>query len=140
MAKFEGNSLAGPAGIDLDLCLAGETRALSALRALGQKTRLSIFHLLSICEPVEMTLEEIVEATKLRQHAVSVHLAILARAQLVTTVRRGPSVTFRAELSGMRWLMAYLIDDHTHEKETKKAERPLKGSLSPTQYAASLQV
>jgi ArsR family transcriptional regulator len=86
-------------------------RALAALAALGQQTRLAIFRFLVSHEPCGMPVGEIALAMQCPQNTTSGHLAILARAQLVTNQRQGRSVVYRADLNGMRWLLEYLLAD-----------------------------
>ena len=45
------------------------------------------------------------------QNTTSGHLAILSRAQLVTSTRQGRTVVYRADMAGMRWLLEYLLAD-----------------------------
>ncbi len=86
-------------------------RAIAALASLGQHTRLSIFRLLVSHEPCGRAVGEIAQAIQCPQNTTSGHLAILARAQLVISVRQGRSVIYRADLAGMRWLLEYLLAD-----------------------------
>jgi DNA-binding transcriptional ArsR family regulator len=86
-------------------------RALAALAALGQQTRLAIFRLLVTHEPCGLTVGEVAAAMRCPQNTTSGHLAILARAQIVTSIRQGRSVVYRADMAGMRWLLEYLLAD-----------------------------
>jgi len=86
-------------------------RALGALAALGQQTRLAIFKFLVSHEPCGRTVGEIALAMQCPQNTTSGHLAILSRAQLVTSTRQGRTVIYRADLAGMRWLLEYLLAD-----------------------------
>lgn len=86
-------------------------RAMGALAALGQKTRLATFRLLVAREPNGMTVGDIAIAMDCPQNTASGHLAILARAQLVTSTRNGRSVIYCADLEGMKWLLEYLLAD-----------------------------
>jgi DNA-binding transcriptional ArsR family regulator len=85
--------------------------ALSALAALGQATRLSIFKLLMEREPGGLAAGAIAEAIGCQQNTLSVHLGILARAGLVIGTREGRSIVYRADVQGMRALLAYLVKD-----------------------------
>jgi len=62
-------------------------------------------------EPCGIAVGEIALAMQCPQNTASGHLAILARAQLATSVRQGRSVVYRADLAGMRWLIEYLLAD-----------------------------
>jgi ArsR family transcriptional regulator, arsenate/arsenite/antimonite-responsive transcriptional repressor len=85
--------------------------ALSALAALGQATRLSIFKLLMESEPRGLAAGAIAEALSCQQNTLSVHLGILARAGLIVGVREGRSIIYRADVQGMRALLAFLVTD-----------------------------
>jgi len=86
-------------------------RALGGLAALGQQTRLAIFRLLVTHEPRGISVGEIALKIQCPQNTASGHLAILARAHLVSRIRQGRSVVYRADLEGMRWLLGYLLAD-----------------------------
>lgn len=94
-----------------ELLGAAGTRALGALAALGQQTRLAIFRALVSHEPCGLSVGEVALTMQCPQNTASGHLAILARAQLVTSARQGRSVVYRADLAGMRWLLEYLLAD-----------------------------
>ena len=102
----------------------GETgfRALDALAALGQQTRLAIFRFLMSHEPCGRTVGEIAVALGCPQNTTSGHLSILARAGLVKSTRQGRSVIYRPDLSGMRWLLEYLLSDCCNGDPAKCAE------------------
>ena len=85
--------------------------ALSALAALGQSTRLSIFKLLMEREPSGLAAGAIAEELGCQQNTLSVHLGILARAGLVIGTREGRSIVYRADVQGMRALLAFLVKD-----------------------------
>ncbi|MGA9548613.1 MAG: winged helix-turn-helix domain-containing protein [Rhodomicrobium sp.] len=59
-------------------------RALSGLAALGQPSRLQIFRLLMRHEPDGLQAKAISESVNMPHNTLSTHLAILARAGLVT--------------------------------------------------------
>lgn len=86
-------------------------RALEALAALGQQTRLAIFRFLVGHEPCGRTVGEIALAMGCPQNTTSGHLAVLSRARLVISARRGRSVVYRADLTGMQRLVEYLLAD-----------------------------
>ncbi len=85
--------------------------ALAALAALGQPTRLAIFRLLMQREPGGLLAGVIAEAVGCPANTFSSHIAILARAGLVRGARDGRSITYRADLEGMRALMSFLVTD-----------------------------
>ena len=88
-----------------------DRRALAALQALGQVSRLSIFRLLVKHEPHGLAVGAIAQFLNTPQNTVSAHLAVLARAQLVSSARQGRSVCYRADLDGVHWLIACLLAD-----------------------------
>ncbi|MGA7327385.1 MAG: metalloregulator ArsR/SmtB family transcription factor [Rhodomicrobium sp.] len=89
----------------------GSERALSGLAALGQPTRLQIFRLLMRHEPDGLQAKAISETVNMPHNTLSTHLAILARAGLVTGERRGRLIIYRANIKGMRRLISFLVTD-----------------------------
>ena len=85
--------------------------ALAALAALGQPTRLSIFRVLVRNEPEGLSAGALAEAVGCPHNTFSTHVAILARAGLVSGTREGRSITYRASATGTRALIAFLVTD-----------------------------
>jgi ArsR family transcriptional regulator, arsenate/arsenite/antimonite-responsive transcriptional repressor len=85
--------------------------ALSALAALGQPTRLEIFRLLMRHEPHGLAAGALAEAIGCPHTTLSSHIGILARAGLVRGAREGRSITYRADVDGMRTLIGFLVTD-----------------------------
>ncbi|EIZ81276.1 ArsR family transcriptional regulator [Novosphingobium sp. Rr 2-17] len=85
--------------------------ALSVLSALGHSTRLDAFRLLIKHEPDGLSTGELVEALGLTQSTFSTHLAVMVKAGLVLTEKRGRQQIQRANLDGLRELMVYLAKD-----------------------------
>jgi ArsR family transcriptional regulator, arsenate/arsenite/antimonite-responsive transcriptional repressor len=85
--------------------------ALAALAALGQPTRLEIFRLLMRREPRGLAAGAIADAIGCPSNTLSSHLSILARSGLVRGTRDGRSIVYRADVEGMRALVAFLITD-----------------------------
>jgi ArsR family transcriptional regulator, arsenate/arsenite/antimonite-responsive transcriptional repressor len=85
--------------------------ALAALAALGQPTRLEIFRLLMRREPGGLAAGAIADAIGCPHNTLSTHLSILARSGLVRGTRDGRSIVYRADVEGMRALVAFLITD-----------------------------
>jgi len=85
--------------------------ALAALAALGQPTRLSIFRLLARAEPNGLAAGALADAVGCPHNTLSTHVAILARAGLVQGTREGRTITYRADASGTRALIAFLVKD-----------------------------
>ena len=85
--------------------------ALAALAALGQPTRLAIFRLLMRRGPHGLAAGAIADAVGCPHNTLSSHLGILARSGLVRGTRDGRSIVYRADVDGMRALVAFLITD-----------------------------
>jgi ArsR family transcriptional regulator len=85
--------------------------ALAALAALGQPTRLAIFQLLMRNEPRGIAAGTLADLIGCPQNTLSTHLSILARSGLVRGTRDGRSIVYRADVEGMRALIAFLIAD-----------------------------
>ncbi|WP_020186540.1 metalloregulator ArsR/SmtB family transcription factor [Methylopila sp. 73B] len=88
-----------------------EQAALDALFALGQPTRLRVFRHLVTIAPESLPAGGIADALGCLQNTLSTHLAILARAGLITGVRDGRSILYAANFDGMRGLVNYLLED-----------------------------
>ena len=85
--------------------------ALSALAALAHPTRLNAFRRLVQHQPDGLSTGELVEASGLTQSTFSTHLAVLAKAGLVTSEKRGRQINQRADIDTLRGLMLYLAKD-----------------------------
>ena len=85
--------------------------ALNCLAALSQKTRLETFRLLIRQQPDGLAAGEIARRIDVPQNTMSAHLAVLARAGLVASARDGRSVSYQANLDGLRALMLFLVKD-----------------------------
>lgn len=104
-------AVVGHVGPDFSGETMGEARALAALAALGQATRLSIFRLLVRKEPAGMTAGALADAVGCPHNTLSTHVAILARAGLVIGRREGRTINYRANSAGTRALIAFLVMD-----------------------------
>ena len=85
--------------------------AIAALAALAQPTRLEAFRLLVRHEPGGLPAGELAGLLGVPQNTLSVHLAVLSRAGLVTFERRGRLMIYRALLLRVRDLMLFLAQD-----------------------------
>ncbi len=85
--------------------------ALSALAALAHPTRLDAFRLLVKHEPEGLSTGDLVEASGLSQSTFSTHLAVLAKASLVESEKRGRQIIQRANIDTLRGLMLFLAKD-----------------------------
>lgn len=70
--------------------------AVSALAALGQATRLAVFRLLLLHEPNGLAAGAIAELIGTPKNTMSNHLAVLAKAGLVTSKRLSQQIVYRA--------------------------------------------
>lgn len=84
---------------------------IEVLFALAQPTRLEAFRLAVAHEPDGIPAGEIAEKLSVPQNTLSTHLSILTRAGLLSPERQGRSIIYRAELSRVRQLAAFLIND-----------------------------
>src|SRR5262245_54494316 len=87
------------------------SRAVEALSALAQDSRLKVFRLLVRSGPDGMPAGEIARALKAPATTMSAHLAILSRAGLVSARKQGRSIIYAVNLEGTRKLLAYLVED-----------------------------
>src|ERR1700726_5285993 len=86
-------------------------QAILALAALAQFTRLSVFRLLVKHEPDGLAAGDIAKALAVPQNTMSAHLAILARAGLVSAQRFSRSIVYRADLAKFQDVVLYLLED-----------------------------
>ena len=85
-------------------------RAVNALAALAQETRLSIFRLLVEFAPTGLTPGAIALRLKLAPATLSFHLKELANAGLIADRREGRFIWYRADLAAMGALVGYLTE------------------------------
>jgi ArsR family transcriptional regulator, arsenate/arsenite/antimonite-responsive transcriptional repressor len=85
--------------------------ALTALAALAQETRLTVFRLLVETGPEGLPVGKIGERLGLASATLSFHLKELARADLVTTRPEGRFIYCSANFATMNSLVAYLTDN-----------------------------
>ncbi len=88
-----------------------ENEAIAALAALAQSTRLDAFRLLVAREPQGVAAGELARLMAVPQNTMSAHLAILARAGLVSGARHGRSIVYRANLARPREIALFLLKD-----------------------------
>lgn len=85
--------------------------AIASLAALAQPTRLDVFRLLVRHEPEGLPSGEVARALAVPHNTMSVHLATLSRAGLVTSRRQSRVVVYRANLTALRDLTLFLVKD-----------------------------
>jgi len=85
--------------------------ALATLAALAHPTRLDAFRRLVQHEPAGLSTGQLVEASALSQSTFSTHLAVLAKAGLVVSEKRGRQFIQRANIDTLRALMLFLAKD-----------------------------
>lgn len=85
--------------------------AIEAFAALSQATRLEAFRLLVKQEPNGLPAGEIAKRLDVPHNTMSTHLAILARAGLVSAKRHSRSMIYRAQLPAIRKLVMFLLED-----------------------------
>jgi ArsR family transcriptional regulator len=86
-------------------------KAIQALAALAQKTRLDVFRLLVKHEPEGLPAGEIARRIGIAHNTLSAHLAGLTRAGLTNAQRHSRSIVYRADLAEIRHLAAFLAED-----------------------------
>jgi len=87
------------------------TRAVQALGALAQESRLAIFRLLVQAGPAGMAAGAIGEALELPPATLSFHLAGLTRAGLAKSRQDGRFVIYSADYAAMNSLVGFLTDN-----------------------------
>lgn len=85
--------------------------ATTTFQALSQATRLSTFRLLVRHEPAGLAAGDIARILDVPHNTLSTHLAILARAGLVTSHRESRSIIYRVCLSQMQLIINFLVED-----------------------------
>jgi ArsR family transcriptional regulator, arsenate/arsenite/antimonite-responsive transcriptional repressor len=88
-----------------------EKRAIAALGALAQETRLALFRLLVTAGPEGMSAGIIAESLSLQPSSLSFHLTQLVHADLITQRRLGRQLIYAAEYDAMNALLAYLTEN-----------------------------
>lgn len=88
-----------------------EDAAVSALAALGQKTRLQVFQTLVEAGAEGLAAGAIADKLAVKQNTLSTHLTILERSGMVVRRREGRSLIYRPSFFGVRQLVSYLMHD-----------------------------
>lgn len=85
--------------------------AIDVLVALGQATRLAAFRAIMRHGPEGLPAGEIARLLDVPQNTMSTHLAVLARAGLITAERRSRLIIYRAEIDKVRQITSFLVND-----------------------------
>jgi len=90
-------------------------RAVAALGALAQESRLAVFRLLVRRGPAGLPAGEISERVGVPPTTLSFHLAQLSHAGLVSSRRHGRSILYAANYPSMHDLMGFLLENCCQE-------------------------
>jgi len=85
--------------------------AIEILTALSHATRLDAFRLLVKNAPAGLPAGEIGKRLGVVQNTMSAHLAVLDRAGLVSSKRRGRSIEYAVQFRAVRQLLLFLMQD-----------------------------
>ena len=85
--------------------------SVGTLFALAQPTRLEVFRMLVRREPEGLAAGEIAKFLNVPHNTLSTHLAILERAELISSERKSRSIVYRVDLMTVRSLIVYLLKD-----------------------------
>jgi arsenate reductase len=88
-----------------------DLKAIDALTALAQPTRLQAFRHLVAVHPDRVAAGEIARHCRVPHNTMSTHLAVLTRAGLLTVSRESRSMLYGADLNGFRGLVGFLTRD-----------------------------
>ena len=88
-----------------------QKRAIAALGALAQETRLELFRLLVTCGPEGLPAGVIAEKLGVMPSSLSFHLQQLVHAGLITQRRLSRQLIYSAEYGTMNELMGYLTEN-----------------------------
>ncbi len=87
------------------------SEAVSGFAALAQETRLSALRLLVRNEPHGLPAGEVARQLDVPQNTLSTHLSVLSNAGLITSLREGRSIIYRAKLEQIQTLALHLLRD-----------------------------
>lgn len=88
-----------------------ETDSVKILAALAQPTRIQAYRLLVQREPDGLPAGEVARQLNVPAPTMSAHLAVLAQAGLVHSMRQSQSIIYRASIPCLRELVLYLLKD-----------------------------
>ena len=85
-----------------------DTEVVKALAALAQESRLRLFRLLVVAGPEGATPSRMGEALGIAPTSISFHMKELLNAGLVSQVRDGRHIIYRAQIDSMNELLGFL--------------------------------
>ncbi len=85
--------------------------ALDVFAALSQATRLDAFRLIVRHEPDGIPAGEVARLLGVPQNTMSTHLAVLARAGLISSERHSRSIIYHVEIDRVREIASFLVHD-----------------------------
>jgi len=88
-----------------------KSKALSALSALGQDTRLEVFRLLVRAGREGVSAGQVATQLGAVQNTMSSHLKVLTHAGLIRAERDGRTIRYVADMTGFRDLLSFLMED-----------------------------
>jgi len=86
-------------------------KAILALAALAQSTRLDVFRLLVKHEPDGLAAGDIAKTLAVPQNTMSSHLSVLSRAGLISAQRFSRSIVYRADLAKLQAVVLFMLRD-----------------------------
>lgn len=86
-------------------------QVIQVMSALAQPTRLEVFQQLARARPDGLSAGAVAEKVGTPANTMSVHLAILSRAGLVSSVKSGRQIIYKAEPEAIRDLALFLMHD-----------------------------
>lgn len=86
-------------------------KAIELMSALAQPTRLEVFSHLARAQPDGLSSGTLAERVGTPPNTMSVHLAILSRAGLISSIKSGRQVIYKAEPNAIRELAVFLTHD-----------------------------
>ena len=110
-------------------------KAIKALGALAQESRLEAFRLLARSGTEGMAAGAIARALDIPHNTMSSHLSILANAGLVNSNRESRSIIYSVDFEQTRLLLSFLMEDcclGTHELCTPALDSLLSGCCANT--------
>lgn len=109
-----------------------ESDVIAALAALAQPVRLRVFRALVVAGDGGLTPSAMSGLLEVAPTSLSFHLKELTRAHLVTQMREGRNLIYRAAFGEMNALLAYLTENCCQGKECSVSSVPCNPARSTT--------